>query len=503
MILWEALIFPAPPVMIFILFFLFLIFMWISVPFMGFRLNESLDVKKLLHFPISFPILYISLTLGNFLDVSSIIPIAFLAGLMNFFWSTGKIEGFLGGILVSILFFIFLQMVYQLVILVLYTLLPRINPMKIMAFLLVVIVAAMIILNLNLIKVPELFSIFNDENLKYHVYLPTGTYGICFYEFWSGNIELGYKILLKCVFWLIPLLFFNAFLTYLTYRGVEVGLIRSKTATKRIRHSHYGPVSLIEKLASHPSIVIFSIVAKTLLRDWHFIFYKMMPGIVTPTLILLIIKYHFTQYHLEKGDPLFLGFVVAFVVLIILLFLAQAFIFVGNIFGYDREAISFIFTIPVSDKKILLGKNFFMLSVLSVDAIVISFLTGLFYPNIFIQLTFFFFLESLILILIGLGNFSSLIYPYHVPFDKPTVSFQGTLIVGILSMITDFILILLIAPVGIALFYLLIKKIYLWLIPSYLISLTYSFAVYFLLLNASSKLLPHYRESIFQNVRTP
>jgi len=502
-VMWQALIFPAAPVMIFIVFFLFLAFMWISVPLMGFRLNESLDVKKLLHFPISFSTLYFALTVGNFLDVSSIIPIAFLGGLLNFFQSTGETEGLPGALLLCALFFVFLQLMYQLVILILYSILPRINPMKIMALILVVIVAVMVILNTRLIKVPEMFSIFNDENLKYHAYSPTGYFGICMYEFWSGNLDLGYRLLLRCVVWVLPLFAINAFLTFLTYQGIEVGLIRSRVSRKRAKHIYGESESLGEKLFAHPVITIFLIETKTLLRDWHFIFYKMMPGIVTPTLILLIIKYHFTQYSLEKSDPLFMGFIIAFIVLIIILFLAQAFIFVGNIFGYDREAITMLLTVPVDERSMLMGKNLFMLALLSVDAVVISFLTFLFFPDFFIQMTFFVFMESMVLILIGLGNFSSILYPYHVPFDKPTVSFQGTLIVAILSMFTDLVLLVMVTPMAIALFYLLYHKLYILLITSCILTLLYSIFFYVLLLNASARLLPRYRESIFQNVRTP
>jgi len=500
----EAIVFPAPPVMVFDIFFLFLLIMWISVPLMGFRLNESMDIKKLLHYPIPFPILYLSTTLGNFFDVSSLLPLTFLASILNFFlkFNSGDISGFTGAFLLCILVFVFLQLSHQLVILILYNILPRFNPMKIMAFLLLAIVGFMVCLNLRVIKVPDEFSIFNDENLKFHAYLPTGYFGISFYEFWLGNVKLGYRFMLQSIIWIFPLLILNGFLTWATFRGVDLGIVRTQAKAKRVRKAilvnrHFSP-----KWASHPAIIIASIQAKTLLRDWHFIFYKMLPGEITPILILLIIKYYFMEYGIIRGSELFIYATIGFLTLIIILFLAQAFIFVGNIFGYDREAISVILASPVDDKTILFGKNLFMFCLLSVDALVISMLTGLFVSRIAIPLTFFCFMECMVIILVGLGNFSSIIYPYHVPFDKPTVSFQGTLIVAIFSLLTDMILLALLSPIAIGFITIIRMKEFIFLIPAAIAALSYSCLLYWLFLNYSSRILPRYREMIYQNVRT-
>ena len=145
-------------------------------------------------------------------------------------------------------------------------------------------------------------------------------------------------------------------------------------------------------------------------------------------------------------------------------------------------------------------KNIFMFFLLTIDSVVISFLIGLFYPGFQYPLAFFCFMESLVIMLIGLGNLSSMIFPYYVPLDKPTVSFQGTLIVGLMNMITVLALSILMIPVLLVLFYSLISNNLVFLPLSIAASLVYSLTIYGYLLMAGERLMPRYRESIYCNV---
>ena len=298
---------------------------------------------------------------------------------------------------------------------------------------------------------------------------------------------------------LIPLLLLNAVVTWLTYRGVESGMIRSRELKSHSSLTFDIP-RLLDRMKVSPILTITAKDAQTFLRDWHFMFYKLMPGIVTPTLILMIVRYSVTQESASLPPEIARMIYIMFLITVLVLFLAQAYIFVGNIFGYDRVAVSNIFAAPISDREILLGKNLFMFALLTLDSLVISALSLLFFSNIIIPITLFIFLESMVIILIGLGNICSMIFPYYVPFDKPTVSFQGTLIVGIMNMATDLILGAIMIPVIVILFLSIRAENLLWIILALPVSLAYSFLIYGFLLRYASVLMPRYRESIYHNV---
>jgi len=490
---------PAP-VMVFNLFFFSLAVLWIMIPFMGFRLNESLDIKRLIHYPITFPTLFTSLSISNFLDISNIVPLTIMAAFIKFEFLFGNHEGILGIILLCIVVFIFLQSIYQTVILILYNLLPGFNPLKLAALVLLAVVGLVVLINLNVIKMPSELVLLDDENLSFHNYLPTGIFAISAYEFHAGNLSLGYAFLVKSALILIPVIVFNFVATYLTYRSVEQGIIRSHARGRKRLKNKPCRKSLLDNFKRNPVMAIASKDAQTFFRDWHFMFYKMMPGIITPVLILLIIRYSLVGSDLSISPELQMMIQISFIILVMILFLAQSYIFVGNIFGYDRAAVSSMFTAPVTDRQILLGKNIFMFFLLSIDSLVISILIGLFFPGISYPLSFFSFMECLVMILVGLGNISSMIFPYYVPMDKPTVSFQGTLIVGLMNMITVMALSVLIIPVVLMLYYSLTSGSPIWLFFAIIASILYSLMIYGYLLFAGEKLLPRYRESIYQNV---
>lgn len=491
--------FNIPPVMLLNYFFLSLAILWVSIPFMGFRLNESLEIKRLQHFPVKFPVMFFALFIGNFLDLSTLVPVTFLGALLKYMYLENSNLDLTGAVLICLVVFVFLQLIYQTIILMLYNLLPGVNPFKIVAGLLVLIVFGMILLLNGVITIPKDIVMFSDENLAFHNRLPTGTFAISAYEFFLGNSDLGYKFLLKSVLWLLPLLVFNMGVTYLTYRGIEISYTRKIPHHNGLRRSFFPKLEYTSW--SHPSWAILLKDFQTNFRDWHYIFYKMMPGVFTPTMIMLILKYNLQFVLADVNDYFVIKVVrITFIVLVFMIFLSQSYIFVGNIFGYERAAISNIFMAPVSDFDIFLGKNLFLICLLTFDSIVISILTKLIVGNNLIPIGCFAFLECMILVLIGLGNLCSMIFPFYVPMDKPSVSFQGTLIVGLMNMAANIALFIILSPV----IYFILSSIKinnaLYLSLSILFSLLYSLVVYILLLRYASRLLPHYRESIYHNV---
>ena len=261
--------------------------------------------------------------------------------------------------------------------------------------------------------------------------------------------------------------------------------------------------AVINMLSNNPVIALSVKDTRTYMRDWHFVFYKMMPGIVTPILVLLLIRYSLLTNPVTSDHQFERMIEYLFLCVVFMLFLLQACIFVGNIFGYERAAISSVFLAPLTDRQILLGKNMFLLILLTFDAIVISCLTLLFFPKFQIALVFFCFMENVIIILIGLGNLNSIIFPYYVPFDKPTVSFQGTLIIGLMNMATIILLVFLMSPVVAMLYYSLLTKNPALLAGTIPVSVIYSLMVYANLLKIAVNMMSRYRESIYRNVSTP
>lgn len=502
-LLHESLGYIPAPVMTFNYFFLFMILMWILIPIMGFRLNESLDIKKLLQYPISFPVLYIALAIGNFIDTSSIVPITILAGLTKFMWLSGIREGIAGIIILSIIVFLFLQLIYQSMMLILYNLLPRFNPMKLVAFCLAGVIIMLVLMNLHVITVPEEAVIFDDENLWFHNKLPSGTFAIAAYEFYVGNLPLAYSFLVKSFMWLVPVAFINFIVTFLTYRGHELGFVKPSNKNKQQSKKRSETRAFVRRAISKPVFAIFIKDAQAFFRDWHYMFYKLMPGIVTPTLVLLIVRFQLFESSLIEDDYTRRILQFYFIMMVIILFLAQAYIFVGNLFGYDRAAVSNMFTAPVDNTTILLGKNLFIFLLLTLDVVVISVLTFLFYEQIRIPLAFFFVLESMVIILLSFGNICSMVFPFYVPFDKPSVSFQGTLIVGLMNLITDMIVGLFMIPVVVGIFHALQSNNSFLLSAAFIFSLFYSVGIYTIMLRISSRMLDKYRESIYHSVSSP
>jgi hypothetical protein len=499
----ESLNYIPSAVMTFNYFFLFMILMWVLIPIMGFRLNESLDIKKLLQYPISFPILYISLSLGNFIDTSSIVPVTILAALAKFMWMSGTREGIFGIILLSIIVFLFLQLIYQSMMLILYNLLPRFNPLKLVAFCLGGVILLLVLMNLHIITVPEETVIFDDENLWFHNKLPSGTFAIAAYEFYVGNMPLAYKFLLKSFMWLIPVAIVNFIVTFLTYRGHELGFVKPSDKNKQLSQNRSEKKEFLRRAISKPVFAIFIKDAQAFFRDWHYMFYKLMPGIVTPTLVLLIVRFQLFESELIEDDYTRRILQFFFIMTVIILFLAQAYIFVGNLFGYDRAAISNLFTAPIDNTTILVGKNLFIFLLLTLDSFVIAVLTVLFYEQIRIPLAFFFVLESTVIILLSFGNICSMIFPFYVPFDKPSVSFQGTLIVGLMNLMADLIVGVFMVPVVAGIYFALQSNSSLRLSFAFLFSLIYSLGVYMIMLRISSRMLDRYRESIYHSVSSP
>jgi hypothetical protein len=502
-LLYESLKYIPAPVMTFNYFFLFLILMWITIPIMGFRLNESLDVRKLLQYPISFPILYIALALGNFIDTSSIVPITILAALSRFMWISGTPESMVGIILLSIVVFLFLQLIYQSVMLVLYNLLPRFNPLKLVAICLGGVILLLVLMNLRIIVVPEEAVIFDDENLRFHNKLPSGTFAIAAYEFFVGNMPLAYKFLLKSVMWLVPVAIVNFIVTFLTYRGHELGFVKPSKKIKQLSQGKSETNIYVKQAISKPVFAIFIKDAQAFFRDWHYMFYKLMPGIVTPTLVLLIVRFQLFESQLIEDDYTRRILQFFFIMMVIVLFLAQAYIFVGNLFGYDRAAISNLFTAPIDNTTILVGKNLFIFLLLTLDSVVIALLTYLFYEQVRIPLAFFFVLECMVIILLSIGNVCSMVFPFYVPFDKPSVSFQGTLIVGLMNLVTDFFVAVFMVPIVVGIYHALSSKSSTLLALAFLFSIIYSLGLYVIILRISSRMLDRYRESIYHSVSSP
>ncbi|HYE79886.1 MAG TPA: hypothetical protein VEI97_18025, partial [bacterium] len=252
----------------------------------------------------------------------------------------------------------------------------------------------------------------------------------------------------------------------------------------------------------HPALVVAWKDWHSLMRDRYFFFYKTVPGVLAPTIILLAGKYNARlmehQFDLTGWFiPLYLG-------LALMIFVAQANLFVANHFGFERDQIAALLTAPADRKHLLWGKNLFLMAALLPDMLVIATFTLLLLPNptVGLWVLVFLCLLSIVLILLGLGNLAAVLMPYFTPLDRPVITLQGAVLVGLVNTALLIGLGLLMLPnLG-----LLLGPGYGWRQPwLYAISLplwvVYNGVVYTLLTNAAAKLMPEYEEWIHLRVR--
>ncbi|HYE79704.1 MAG TPA: hypothetical protein VEI97_17085, partial [bacterium] len=184
---------------------------WSTVPALGFRTNEALDLARLRLFPIPFRTLFSASVLGNALDLSTLLPFAMVLAVVRF---AAQIEpatqfhyftvvelGMLGLIGLELLALLLLGSMAA--VQVFMHLLPKVDVTKLAGLGFLVLLAMMVGLNLDLWEYPDGTTLFDELFIDRYNRLPTGPLAIALHELSLQNHPLVWKFLGHGFLWIL------------------------------------------------------------------------------------------------------------------------------------------------------------------------------------------------------------------------------------------------------------------------------------------------------------
>jgi|GEM_PF-6369408 len=431
---------------------------WSIVPALGFRTNEAIDLRRLQLLPIRFPALYTAASLGFAGDLSTVLPLSFCVGVGRFLFGTMQVTagwektpenyGLLG--LILLLFLALLLQGSMLTVQLFQTLLPKVDLTRILMLFFVGFLVFVVALNMQVIEYPDGTTLFDELYIDRYNVLPTGPLALAIHELALNNTPLVWRFLGQGALWVLGLAALNAGLMWMawsgTFLGVENVLNLERLGLADVSRGSRKGAQGWPMWVRHPILVVAYKDFCNLLRNRHFFFYKTLPGLLAPTTILLAGKYNLNllrdQYDLQTWFiPLYLG-------LALFIFVTQANLFVANYFGFEREEISALLTSPVKRHHLIQGKSLFFFVILIPDMLLIASLSLMLLPHPVVGhwLVAFGFLFSIAIILLSLGNMSSVLLPYFTPLDRPVITLQGAILVGLANTATLVLTALLMIP---------------------------------------------------------
>lgn len=423
-----------------------LLFLWLGwsvVPALGFRTNEALDLRRLQLLPIRFPGLLGAAMVGFGGDLSTILPISFCIGIGRFVAEavpltqmrvlTSEDVGWL--VLILTLFLLLILQGSMLVVQLFQTILPKVDLTRILLLTFAGILAFVVALNLRVVEYPDGLTLFDDRFIDQYNALPTGPLALAIHELALGNVPLILRFTGQAALWVLGLACVNALLLWIAWSGRFFGLeawlnlerLGIAAGQQGSQRSARGWPLWME----HPAIVTAWKDVANLVRNRHFFFYKTLPGILAPATILLAGKYNLDL--LGGKEDLTGWFVPLYLALTLFIFVTQANLFVANFFGFERDEIGALLITPVPRRQIILGKNLFFIAILLPDMLFISTLSLMLlpHPTLGHWLLSMGTLSSISLLLLGLGSLSSVLLPYFTPLDRPVITLQGAMLVGL------------------------------------------------------------------------
>jgi hypothetical protein len=454
---WLLSIRETPVGLVFSDLFSFIFIIWMLMALAGYRLNESYDLSRLRTHPIPLRTVFLATILGPLFDLSVLLPLGgMLAALAAVVPSPSQLP--VAALMVLIMVFFTVSSGVALVN-VLLVFLPKLSMIRVAVGVLLLTLLWSILLNLGYVQYPYafFFMLLRPVGLELFKNYPTGQIGIALAEFLERDYRMMVMPLLGFTAWLAGILALN----YITVKHLWTSDIPSKSASGYVGAQDLSPrlVGMLERVAARiagPQAAAF--FAKDLFefafRNPYFIIYKTLPGTIAPIIILLAMKWNLeniVQYSpIENADIIAKNVTLALVLFIVI---AQGNLFAGNQFGLEDTAIKNLFVLPTPRRWILLGKNLFLGSLFLVDSIVLSLLLLLYFPGIdsfFMSLSL---IITIFLLILGIGNFTSSIWPYWMPLDKPSFTLRSTVILSLVNSAATLVLLILSIPPITAIFY--------------------------------------------------
>jgi MFS family permease len=170
-------------------------------------------------------------------------------------------------------------------------------------------------------------------------------------------------------------------------------------------------------------------------RNPHFFIYKILPGTLAPVIILLAMNWNLNNaIQMGENDDIAVIIKLFTVGLVLFIVAAQGILFAGNQFGFEGENIRTILALPTPRQHLLTGKNIFLGGLFIIDAMVMSLALLVYFPTLYAFFSWLTLLVVMFLLILAFGNFTSSIWPYWMPLDKPSFTLRTTVILGFVNM---------------------------------------------------------------------
>ena len=423
--------------------FSFIFLSWFLIPLAGYRTNESYDLGRLRHFPLPAWKVFWANLLGSFMDLSVLLP---LTALLAVFFAAQPSPGQIpfGIVLIFCLFFLLIVTGLTLVNF-LYILLPRLNLVSAGTTILFGLFIWALLIYGGLIPHPAYyfnwFVLFVPKGVELFKAYPYGQIAFAVDDYLNGEYRAIPASLLGFAAWTIGVLFLNFILISYLWESDET---KNPGVKRRTSHGPDQVSQFLGNIAKKLSAVFGSEAAamfkKDMLEFWarnpHFFIYKILPGTLAPVIILLAMNWNLNNA-IQMGERVDIVMLIKIYTVGLVLFIvaAQGMLFAGNQFGFEGENIRTILALPTPRQYILIGKNIFLCGLFMIDALVMSLALLVYFPSVYSFFSWLTLLITMFLLILALGNFTSSVWPYWMPLDKPSFTFRTTVILGLVNMI--------------------------------------------------------------------
>ena len=429
-----------PRALIFCDLYTFIFLIWFIIPLAGYRVNEAYDLGKLKIYPLPPWKVFIANILGALTDISVLMP---LSGFIAIFLATQPSpDQILPGILMILALLVLLIVAGLTLVNALYILLPRLNLVSVGMVILAGILLWALLLNLGLATHPAMsfnyYVLFRPQGIEFFRPYPAGEIGIAIDTMMDGRWEEMKVSLRQFGIWTAGVFFLNFILVAYLWESDPAAKSSGKFTPKAdlVTIVLSGIERILAPVFGNESAALYK---KDMLefatRSPYFLLYKILPGSIAPMIILLAMRWNLEYYIQFSYRPEF-GPTIQLMAFVIVIFIvvSQANLFAGNIFGFESENIRSIFVMPTPRRHILVGKNLFLGGLFLIDSLVLSFLVLLYYPTPIAFFTWLTLTLTLFLIILSIGNYTSSIWPYWMPLDKPSFSMRTTIILSLVNM---------------------------------------------------------------------
>ncbi len=439
-----------PPELLFTDILSLVLVFWLVTSILGYRLNEGYDLNRFRVYPLPLRSIFWANQIGSMLDIS-ILP-ALAACLAPFVYAGPTFPQFLAGLVLILFYIFFLVLASQTLAILLYVLLPRLSTVRIGVFIVVMVLLWSILLALGNFRHPESwfnwFIFFRPEGIEVFRPYPNGAVGIAL----GAILENDWKSLLVTYndqdersFPLLTFFTWSGVLLILNYLLHALWLdsdVKHRVATSRVREGEFGPAMLkwlsrlLVPIVGHTAFELYrKDMLEYALRSPFFLIYKIFPGSIAPIIIVFAMK-----WNLDPESGLLVSPVareaalITMIAVLLFIVIGQANLFAGNLFGFEDQNIRGLMSYPTPRKYFLMGKNLFFAGLFFFDSLIVAALALVFFPSAFTFFAVFSLLLTMFLLILAAGNFTSSIWPYWMPLDKPSFTLRTTLILSLVNM---------------------------------------------------------------------